>query len=171
MPKLDPLPCNGRLPKSEELKRRVNALLSGPNAADAVIALSDVYTGSQDFKDAAHAKKLMRQWVGDEDRFFPHVALHDFEAWLLPYWSEIQLLAGSNRARPNANPESVNHDKPPARVLAELFLEGSKGKRYVKPRDAARILRGKDLSVAAAVCPELKSFLNTILGLSGGKPF
>jgi hypothetical protein len=170
MPKLDPLPCNGRLPKSEELKRRVAALLSGSNAADAVIALTDVYTGTQDFKDAMHAKKLMQQWVGNEPRFFPHVALHDFEAWLLPYWSEIQNLAGSNRGPPSANPEAVNHDKPPADVLAEVFRGGSKGRRYVKPRDAGRILRGKDLSVAAAVCPELKSFLNRILELSGGAP-
>ena len=32
----------------------------------------------------------MREWVGVEKRFYPHVALHDFEAWLLPYWEKIK---------------------------------------------------------------------------------
>jgi hypothetical protein len=47
---------------------------------------------------------------------------------LLPFWSDIQSLAG---------------------------------------HDAARILRGKDLTEAANKCPDLKAFLNTILKLSG----
>jgi hypothetical protein len=41
---------------------------------------------------------------------------------------------------------------------------------YSKPRDANRILRGQDLGVAAAQCPELKALLNTIITLSGGAP-
>ena len=40
---------------------------------------------------------------------------------------------------------------------------------YVKPRDAQRILRENDLLVSANACPELKAFLNTILGLCGGE--
>lgn len=95
------------------------------------------------------AKDMMREWVGEEPRFYPHVALHDFEAWLLPFWSEIQTLAGSARAVPGVHPENVNHDRPPAHRLQEVFRTGSKGKAYVKPRDAARILRGVDLGVAA----------------------
>ena len=145
--------------------RDVARLLSGKSAADAVIALTDVYTGSQDFADAQDAKQKMQAWVGDEPRFYPHVALHDFEAWLLPYWSDIQKIAGSSRAPPGPNPEAVNHGKPPAHRLQEVFRTGSKGKTYVKPRDAARILRDQDLTVAARACPELKEFLNTLLNL------
>ncbi|TRZ91909.1 MAG: DUF4276 family protein [Rhodocyclaceae bacterium] len=163
MPKLDIVPCDGRVPTGEKLRRIVANLLSGKNAADAVIALTDVYTGTREFSNAQDAKEKMRGWVGDEPRFSPHVALHDFEAWLLPFWSDIQSLAGSARAIPGAHPEQVNHDKPPAHRLQEVFRTGSKGKAYVKPRDAARILRDNDLAVAAESCPELKAFLNTIL--------
>jgi hypothetical protein len=53
--------------------------------ADAVITLTDVYTGANEFKDAADAKDKMRQWVGVNDKFYPHAAQHDFEAWLLPF--------------------------------------------------------------------------------------
>lgn len=86
MPKLDPLPYDGRIPKGDKLKRVVANLLTGKNAADYVLALTDVYTGTNppDFQDAAEAKAKMRAWVGDEQRFHPHVAQYDFEAWLLP---------------------------------------------------------------------------------------
>jgi hypothetical protein len=64
-----------------------------------VIALTDVYTGTDDFLDAADAKQKMRAWVGKNDRFHPHVAQHDFEAWLLPFWTDIQSLAGTIEVR------------------------------------------------------------------------
>jgi hypothetical protein len=164
MPRLDMLPYDGRIPTGDKLRRVVTNLLN--ERADAVIALTDVYTGTKprEFSDAEDAKKKMRAWVGEEARFFPHVALHDFEAWLLPFWKKIQELAGSNK-RPPGNPEQVNHGKPPAKYLQEVFLSGSKGRSYVKPRDAARILRGQDLAKAAKDCPELRKFLDTIMHL------
>ncbi len=97
MPKLDPVPYDGRIPKEGKLQRCVASLLSaGDRPADAVIALTDVYTGTHDFVDAQDAKDKMRQWVGEESRFHPHAAQHDFEAWLLPYWSKIKKITGSN---------------------------------------------------------------------------
>jgi len=120
MPNLDPLPCDGRIPKGSELCRRVTNLLRGKEAADAVIALSDVYTGSGDFENASDAKLKMQDWVGNEPRFYPHVALYDFEAWLLPYWPAIQELAGSNRAVPAIHPETVNHAHPCSRFGGSL---------------------------------------------------
>ncbi len=36
--------------------------------------------------------------------------------------------------------------------------------------EAARILREQNLAMAAKECPELKAFLNTLLGLCGAKP-
>jgi len=69
-------------------------------SANAVIALTDVYTGSDDFRDAADAKQKMKSWVDNHPDFYPHVAQHDFEAWLLPFWSDIQKLAGHNKKMP-----------------------------------------------------------------------
>lgn len=109
----------------------------------------------------------MRQWVGNEDRFHPHAAQYDFEAWLLPYWSTIQKLAQHNRNAPSGNPELINHDNPPANRIKEIFESGGCRDSYVKPRDAGRILRENDLSVAVGQCSELKAFVNTILIVSG----
>lgn len=170
MPKLDPFPCDGRIPVKDKLKRVVQNLLSGRNAADHVIALTDVYTGSRppDFTDALEAKNKMRRWVGAEPRFHPHAAQYDFEAWLLPYWPTIQKLAGHNQAAPGMNPEKINHENPPAHRIKAIFEAGQCRDSYVKPRDAGRILRDNDLSVSIAQCSELKAFLNTIISICSG---
>jgi hypothetical protein len=145
-------------------------LLSGQQAADYVVALTDVYTGSHppDFQDAQDAKAKMKQWVGSDPRFHPHAAQYDFEAWLLPYWQTIQRLARHNRTCPTGNPERVNHNKPPAHRINEIFECGQPKHSYVKPRDAGRILRDNDLTIAISKCSELKAFINTFLTLSGG---
>jgi hypothetical protein len=170
MPRLDPEPYDGRIPTGEHLRREVERLLrSGRPAADAVIALTDVYTGTREFQDAEEAKNKMREWVGQNPRFFPHAAQYEFEAWLLPFWGTIQRLAGHNMGAPSGPPEAVNLTRPPSLRIKEVFHAGSRGRDYVKPRDAERILRENDLLLAATACPELLSLLNTILRLCGGE--
>lgn len=167
MPKLDIVPFDGALPTNEKLQRVVERLLKDKQRpADAVIALTDVYP---EYETADDAKRKMKEWVGNEPRFHVHVALHDFEAWLLPYWEKIRKLTGSNRKAPGANPEEVNHVNCPARRLADVYRTGSKTKRYIKTRDAGRILRGEDLTVAIKACSELKAFVNRLLKLCGVK--
>ena len=171
MPRLDPFPYDGRIPTRGKLQRVVNNLLNDrKRPADHVIALTDVYTGSPppDFLNAQDAKHKMREWVGPNERFHPHAAQYDFEAWLLPYWDDIQQLARHNRNAPPGNPELVNHDNPPSHRISEIFRIGKCRGHYVKPRDAGRILRDNDLSVAIDQCPELKALVNTILSASGG---
>ncbi|HBL29619.1 MAG TPA: hypothetical protein DD490_22525 [Acidobacteria bacterium] len=169
MPSLSVRPYDGRIPKGDKLRRIVEDLLTKRPTSDAVIALTDVYTGTSDFADAADAKAKMNEWVGGNKRFHPHVAQHDFEAWLLPFWPTIQKLAKHNLRAPSGPPEQVNHGNPPARRIKEIFERGKCRDSYVKPRDALRILRDNDLSVAIEACPELKALVNTILRLSGGK--
>ncbi|GHT97798.1 hypothetical protein FACS1894142_3110 [Spirochaetia bacterium] len=170
MPKFDTLPYDGRIPTNGKLKRVVENLLTGKNASNYVLALTDVYTGSTppDFIDAADAKKKMRSWVGPEPRFYPHAAQHDFEAWLLPYWPTIQKMAGHNMNPPGGNPETVNHHRPPAEHIKEIFEKGKCRDSYIKPRDAGRILQDNDLALAVTQCSELKAFVNTIISLCGG---
>jgi hypothetical protein len=169
MPRLDMFPYDGRIPKENKLRRVVENLLTiGQTPANAVIALTDVYTGINDFVDANDAKTKMRAWVGQNAKFYPHVAQYDFEAWLLPYWADIQKIAGHKKKAPAGKPETVNHQHPPSSHISEIFEIGTCRDSYSKARDANRILKGKDLAIAAAQCPELKAFLNTIIKLSGG---
>lgn len=168
MPKLKFIPHDGRVPKGDKLKRIVENLLIGKDAFNAVIALTDVYTGTNDFQDGADAKAKMREWVGNNANFYPHVAQHDFEAWLLPYWSKIQKLAKSNKSAPTGLPEKVNHGNPPSYRIKEIFETGKCQRSYSKIRDGARILKNQDLMASVNQCPELKAFINTILELCKG---
>ena len=170
LPNIDVVPYDGRIPTGDKLKRVVTDLLTCRRPADHVIALTDVYTGSRlpDFQDAADAKRKMSQWVGNEPRFHPHAAQYDFEAWLLPYWPTIQRLADHNRAAPTGNPETINHNNPPAHRLREIFEIGHCRDSYIKPRDAGRILHDNGLTVAVDQCAELKALVNTIISVCGG---
>jgi hypothetical protein len=172
MPRIDTFPYNGRIPKGEELKRVVEKSLRGKDAADYVIALTDVYTGTNppEFTNASDAKKKMHDWVGNNPKFFPHAAQFEFEAWLLPYWKTIQRLAKHNKAAPAGNPEQVNHNDPPAHRIREVFEVGKCRDSYIKPRDAGRILRENDLSVSVVQCNELKALVNSFLSICGGTP-
>ncbi len=169
MPNLNPVVYNGRVPKAEKLQRVVRALISGRKPADAVIALTDVYTGTNDFTDAQDAKQKMLAWAGGLPNFYPHVALHDFEAWLVPYWTRILELARYHQQPPGA-PESINHNRPPSKIIAEVFERGECRDSYSKERDARRILTGQNLGASISACSELKAFVNRILVLSGGQP-
>jgi hypothetical protein len=170
MPKIIPIKYDGRIPKGDKLKRTIDNFLSGKDAYDYVIALTDVYTGTKDFKDAEDAKQKMKQWAGNNENFYPHAAQHDFEAWLLPFWPTIQKLAKHNKGKPPGSPESINHGKQPSKWMQEIFEAGKCRDSYNKQRDAKRILseQGNDLLIAAKECPELKAFLNTILTLCDG---
>ncbi|MEG4283497.1 DUF4276 family protein [Microcoleus sp. A006_D1] len=164
MPKLDFKPQHGGIPKEGKLKRIVENLLDN-DGYDAVIALTDVYTGKQDFKDANDAQEKMRRWVGKNPNFYPHTALHDFEAWLLPYWTTIKKLAKHNRSAPSGLPETVNHQRPPSYCIREIFSSGTRGKDYNKVIDGVAILKKNDLMIAIQACPELKAFVNRIISL------
>lgn len=164
MPRLDFKPQHGGIPKEGKLKRIVENLLNN-DGYDAVIALTDVYTGKQDFKDANDAKEKMRRWVDNNPKFYPHTELHDFEAWLLPYWPTIQKLAKHNRAAPSGSPETVNHQKPPSYWIKEIFKTGTRGKDYNKVIDGMAILKNNDLMIAIKACPELKDFVYRIISL------
>jgi hypothetical protein len=164
MPRIRASRYDGRIPIDHKLRREVRLLLQ---ENDAVVALTDVYTGTKEFIDAADAKMKMRQWAGEyTHRFYAHAAQYDFEAWLLPYWDRIVKLSGHQGAPPTGPPEKVNHDRPPSWYIKEAYRRGGK-RTYVKPRDAAKILEGCDLSTAADRCSELKQLINTFLRLGG----
>ena len=164
MPKLHFIKQDDPIPKEEKLKKIVENLLDN-NGYHAVIALTDVYTGKQDFQDANDAKDKMRRWVDNNPNFYPHTALHDFEAWLLPYWTTIQKLAKHNRSAPRGLPETVNHQQPPSYWIREIFSSGTRRKDYNKVIDGVAILKKNDLMIAIQACPELKAFVNRIISL------
>ena len=100
------------------LKRRVDNLLSGRNPYDHVIALTDVYTGSnppefprrrgRQGKDALNGLEMNRGSI-------PMRRSSSLKPGSLPYWSRIQATCRSaTKPAPGADPERVNHGNPPS---------------------------------------------------------
>ena len=172
MPKLDFLPYDGRIPTGDKLKRVVENLLNDQKQpADAVIALTDVYTGSipPEFPTAERckAKDAGMGWCGET--ILSSCGTPRLRGVAAAVLGENQEDHGKQPQCPWLSPEKVDHDNSPAYRLAEVFRTGSKTKSYVKARDAGRILKDEDLSVAIDACPELKAFVETIVTLCSPK--
>jgi hypothetical protein len=149
-----------------KLRARIRNELASMDVT-AVIGLIDVYPN---FSTAAEARGFLCEAAGDTPRFYAHSAQYDVEAWLLPYWDDICRRLGVSRPAPGSQPELVNRTRPPSVRLMELYRLAQPPRKYTKPIEMAAILKGKDLTIAARQCAELKALVNTLLGLSGLSP-
>ncbi len=150
--------------RADKLLRQVELELQNTEV-QAVVGLVDVFPR---FTGAVEAKSWLADAVRNNGRFHAHAAQYDVEAWLLPYWEDICRRLKLEKRSPGAHPEQVNGQKPPSYHLDELYRQAKpRARKYNKPIEMRDILRGKDLTIAAAACPEFKSFLNTLLTLNG----
>lgn len=160
-----------QLVKDAPTKARMH--LQGPDRAAiiAVISLLDLY-GPTFFPahvsgaTARHdwAKQHLESKVG-QARFFQFFAVHEVEAWLLSdpaiFPPEIRKALPAKAKQP----ESVNNDEPPAKLLERLYPLHT-------PRSYKKVVTGKELfdkldpKIACAHCPKLKLMLDKMLELA-----
>jgi|ERR1700687_800706 len=153
----------------KDIKKKVALHLTGQTGADviAAIGLLDLYgptfypTAKTDAESRrAWAKEYLETLVGD-DRFRQHFAVHELEAWLLAS-------AGLPNAVRNAlpgrctQPEGINFDEPPAKLLERLYREKLK-RNYKKTTDGTDLFRKLEPEAAQARCPYLKALLDDML--------
>lgn len=98
-------------------------------------------------------------------RFRQHFAVHELEAWLLA--SPTELPKEVQKALPGrcAQPESVNFDEPPAKLLERLYREKLR-KNYKKIVDGTTLFQRLDPEAACARCPSLKALFDDLLSLA-----
>ncbi len=73
-----------------------------------------------------------------------------------------------HRTKRKDRPECLPECHGAKACIREIFRIGTCRRGYVKPRDAGRILRDSDLSLAVSKCSELKALVNTIISVCGG---
>jgi hypothetical protein len=149
--------------------------LNGPKQGDiiAVIGLLDLY-GLPDNFYPAHlteawerydwGKQSLESKVG-QGKFRQFFAVHELEAWLL---SDPKLFPTEVRnAFPGAaaNPESVNFNQHPKKLLDRLFREKLK-RNYKEIVDGRELFSKLDPEVAYQKCPRLKEMLDEMLRLA-----
>ena len=139
----------------------------------AVIALLDLYGLQLPYpaevnsaaEHTAWGTKHLEQQVG-ETRFRQFFAVQETEAWLLsqPGLFPAEIAKSLQKLE---NPETVNHDEPPARLLDRLYKTAT-GRGYKKVTEAKNLFPKLDPAAAYAKCPNLKGLLDEMLTLAQG---
>jgi len=157
----------------DEIAKKVELNLGGKVGADVVagIGLLDLYgptfyppnktTATERYE---WAKTRLEQDVA-HPRFRQHFAVHETEAWLL---AEPKILPGAvSKALPGKchQPESVNFNEPPAKLLERLYKE-KLGRPYKKLIDGANLFADLSPDVAQDRCPYLRQLLQDMLTLA-----
>jgi len=157
--------------KDAPLKAKMH--LNGPAKADliAVISLLDLY-GPTFYPSHLIAGDARYAWARGHieaqvkhPRFFQFFAVHELEAWLL---SDPRIFpAEIKKSLPGkvANPETVNFDEPPAKLLERLYAAHTK-RSYKKVVNGRELFGRLDPEVAYRQCPRLKELLDKMLELA-----
>jgi hypothetical protein len=156
-----------------EIPKKVGLHLDNPSGGDviAAIGLADLY-GYPNFPPQFTvvadrynwAKNQLESRVGNA-RFRQHFAVHELEAWLL---SEPDLFPAHVRAKFTSSigdPESVNFDEPPGKLLSRLYWE-TMTRHYQKRIEGALMFQRLDPETAHQRCPYLARMLDDMLSLA-----
>ena len=123
--------CRGNTRLVQELANKAQDYLDGPDASEiiAVVGLLDLYGLDIYPRDLTTAKER-HDWAVkhfqdqvNRDKFRMFFAVHELEAWIL---GQPEVLPRAvHEALPDrslANPEKVNFDEPPAKLLNRVYL-------------------------------------------------
>jgi hypothetical protein len=115
-----------------ELSKKVHTYANSDTAANIIghIGLADLY-GFPQYPDSVKSIKQRSDWARkkmvekvDHPKFRMYLAVHEVEAWLL---SDPSIFPGGiRRALPTRafeEPETVNFDEPPAKLLHRLYMQ------------------------------------------------
>jgi Domain of unknown function (DUF4276) len=165
-----PVRFEGWAQYQSEIAKKVELALSGASGKDviAAIGLLDLYGPTfypPDKRTASDrirwARKHFEDQVGNV-RFAQHFAVHEIEAWLLADPRILQREVRDALPGKSQEPEAVNFNEPPGKLLARLYREKLK-KTYEK------VIHGKDLfdkldpAIAYEKCPNLRTLLDDML--------
>ncbi len=163
------------------------AYLKG-NPENWVVALPDLYpmkkyTGTPKHSSFSELRTGLRKafemaanrrGVAQEARnhFLVHCLKHDLEALLLAAPDQLrERLRTPDRLGDWRNPvEDQDDDKPPKRVVEDLFSKYRRKPGYVDTTDAPRILEKADLAAVEAACPQcFAPFVNDLRAIVAGR--
>lgn len=163
--------------------KKARLYLNGPDREDiiAVIGLLDLYgpTFYPEHKRTASerygwAKQDIETKV-DHPKFRQHFAVHECEAWLLSHPDGLPDEVKKNLPGKCKQPEEVNFDEPPKKLLQKLYRD-KLGGAYKEVTHGAELFAELDPNVAHRKCPRLRAMLDEMLnlaqaaGLGGTRP-
>jgi hypothetical protein len=150
----------------------VKAKLFHEEDVRAVFTLVDLYgmeRVSHDPNDPLQAKVIrVTNWLArqvDHPRtrdFFPHVSVHETEAWLLAEGLALARRLGDARIGPEDNAEVKNFQKPPSTRLHELFRSRRRGDGYHKISDGVPLFKALQFDPVYKSCRYFAAFYDDL---------
>lgn len=156
---------------------KANGFLDEPDVL-AVLTLVDL----QGMNRVAHQpqddleRKIQRvgKWLSAQvnharaNQFFPHVCVHQTEAWILAEGHALATHLRDPRIEPDPHAESKNFQNPPSNRLNELFHR-NKGQRYQKIIDGNPLFKKMQFMPVYDACPYFRAFYDDLKAAGGGR--
>jgi hypothetical protein len=158
----------------KDTSQKAHMYLNGPDKDDiiAVIALIDLY-GPTFYPKKLKTADERFDWAKEElekkvnhPKFLQFFAAHETEAWLLSNPDLFPVEVKKSLPAKVVNPETVNFDEPPAKLLERLYSQKI-GRRYKKVTNGRELFGRLEPDVAYGKCPKLRELLDKMLELAG----
>ena len=142
----------------------------------AVFTLLDLQGNSQVLhqpNDNFDAKvRRVREWLRGQvehpraNHFFPHVCVHQTEAWILAEGRALAARLKDPSIVPDPNAEAKNFQNPPSQRLNELFLRVKK-RRYNKVIDGTPLFKAMQFPPVYDSCKYFRAFYDDLKKAAG----
>ena len=109
----------------------------------------------------------VRDWLRGQvnhpraDDFFPHVCVHETEAWILAEGNALAKRLNDKRIQPDPNAELKNFENPPSDRLNRLFLRIRK-RRYNKIIDGTPLFKAMEFQRVYTSCQHFREFYDDL---------
>jgi len=102
------------------------------------------------------------------DQFFPHICVHQTEAWILAEGRALATRLRDPGIEPDPNAEVKNFRNPPSGRLNDLFRRNNK-QRYHKKTDGTPLFKAMRFAVVYDSCQYFRSFYDGLRAAAGSK--
>ena len=110
----------------------------------------------------------LRNQVHEHSRardFFPHVSVHEVEAWILAEGKALSRRLGDSNITPDSKAEFKNFQNPPSNRLNDLFRR-IKSRRYQKIEDGTPLFKATQFQPVYDSCPYFRHFYDDLKALT-----
>jgi hypothetical protein len=96
------------------------------------------------------------------DFFYPHVSVHEVEAWLLAEGECLAKRLKDAKIQPNPNAETLNFDNPPSKRIDNLFKHHRYNDGYHKINDGIALFKCLQFGSVYKTCQYFREFYDEL---------
>ena len=152
--------------KPKDIHKQTKQLIENGDC-DAVFLLFDLYGFPQELKGLDYKEKQeyivqkLKTESNYHDLFFPHLAVHEIEAWVLADGDTLTAYF-RNKISGENNAEEKNFQNNPSKRLNDLFNK-YKHTRYYKNSDSSALFRKLNFTSVYNNCPYFRLFYDELV--------